>query len=155
MPCLPTKKWQCKQMVWVTESRELSMIELSLWLTYSTYNNVREKRKKTITKKINVCQLHNSLSVYAHSRDHAACGVNFWLLNCTDRGFETRWSREYSTLCLLCFGLVAASATAKYFFQRTPVKSVCDLDTSKRGDQCYHHVKDIRIVICFEGNVWG
>ena len=34
------------------------MIKLSLWLTYSTYNNPRERRKKG-TKKINVYQLHN------------------------------------------------------------------------------------------------
>jgi hypothetical protein len=51
MPGLLTKKWKCKQMVWVTERREISMVELSLWLTYSTYNNAREKRNKTTTKK--------------------------------------------------------------------------------------------------------
>jgi len=28
------------------------MIKLSLWLTYSTYSNAREKRKKTTTTKL-------------------------------------------------------------------------------------------------------
>jgi len=49
MSGLFTKKWKCKQMVWVTERWELSVIKLSLWLTYSTYstnNNPGEKRKK-------------------------------------------------------------------------------------------------------------
>jgi len=64
MPGLITKKWKCKQMVCVTERRELSMIELRLWLTYSTCNNAREKRKKTTTKKINVCQLHNTCTLW-------------------------------------------------------------------------------------------
>ena len=36
------------------------MIKLSLWLTYSTYSNAIKKRNKTTTKKINVCQLHNT-----------------------------------------------------------------------------------------------
>jgi len=30
MPCLLTKKWKCKQVVGVTDRRELSMIKLSL-----------------------------------------------------------------------------------------------------------------------------
>jgi len=63
MPGLLTKKWKCKQMVWVTEKWELSMIKLSLWFIYSVYNNAREKRKKTTTTKINVCQLHNTSPV--------------------------------------------------------------------------------------------
>ena len=39
-------------MVCVTERRELSMIKLSFWLTYSTYNNARGKRKKRTTTKL-------------------------------------------------------------------------------------------------------
>ena len=46
-------------MVWITDRRVLSMIILSLWLTYSTYNNPGEKRKQR-TKQINVYQLHNN-----------------------------------------------------------------------------------------------
>ena len=46
MPGLLTKKWECKQTVWVTERRELSMIKLGLWLTKSMHNNPGEKRNK-------------------------------------------------------------------------------------------------------------
>ena len=59
MSGLIAEKWKCKLMVWVTERRELSVIELSLWLTYSTYSNAGEKRKKTTTKTIKLCQLQN------------------------------------------------------------------------------------------------
>ena len=58
MPGLLTKKRKRKEMVCVTERRELSMIELSLWLTYSTYSNAREKKENHNKKKR---QLHNSL----------------------------------------------------------------------------------------------
>ena len=58
MPGLLTEKWKCKQIVLVTERRELSMIKLSLWLTYSTYSKTGERRKKR-TKEMNVYQLHN------------------------------------------------------------------------------------------------
>ena len=67
MSGLLTKKWKGKQMVWVTERRELSVIKLSLRLTYCTYNNPGEKRKK-ITKKINAYQLHNTTSSSLSSR---------------------------------------------------------------------------------------
>ena len=52
MPGLLTMKWKCKQMVRLQERRELSMIKLSLLLTYSTYNNRGERRKKRAQKKL-------------------------------------------------------------------------------------------------------
>jgi len=55
MSGLLTEKWKCKQMVWVTERRELSMIKLSLWFAYGAYNNAREKRMKTTTTKKLMC----------------------------------------------------------------------------------------------------
>jgi hypothetical protein len=76
------------------------------------------------------------------------------LLECFNRGLETRWSHGCSYLCLLCVGLVAASAMGLACFQRTPVRCICDVDTSKTDEKCYHHVKNIRILICRQGNVW-
>ena len=80
MPGLLTKKWKCKQMVSVTERRERSVIKLSLWLTYSTYSNAREKRKKTTGKKIYVCQLHNKRAIWI--KDTVITSSNF---NATER----------------------------------------------------------------------
>ena len=41
MPGLLTEKWKCKQTVWVTERRELSMIKLSLWLKARLHGSPR------------------------------------------------------------------------------------------------------------------
>ena len=44
MPGLLTKKWKCRQMVWVADRRELSMIKLSLWLTYCAMLERKERK---------------------------------------------------------------------------------------------------------------
>jgi hypothetical protein len=43
------------------------MIELSLWLTYSTYSNAREKRKKTTTKKKKVMCVNYTTTRLQHT----------------------------------------------------------------------------------------
>jgi hypothetical protein len=47
MPGLLTEKWQCKQIVWVAVSRT-QHDEISLWLAYSTYGNLAEKKRTKI-----------------------------------------------------------------------------------------------------------
>jgi len=39
------------------------MIKLSFWLTYSTYNNAREKRKKTTTTKKLMCVNYTTVTL--------------------------------------------------------------------------------------------
>ena len=61
MPGLLSKKWKCKQDYELQERQELSMIKLSLLLTYSTFNNPGEKRKKGTKKKYCVSTTQHSL----------------------------------------------------------------------------------------------
>jgi len=49
MPGLLTKKWECKQIVWVTGRRGPSNMKISLWLTYSTYRNTAGKKKQRLS----------------------------------------------------------------------------------------------------------
>ena len=61
MPGLPTKKWKCKQRVWVTGKARTkhNKIKLMAYIQYVQKSWWKEKEKN---KKISVCQLHNKVS---------------------------------------------------------------------------------------------
>ena len=71
-------------MVWVKERQELSVIKLSLWLTYSTYNNPGERRKKRTKQNecVSPTQQHQTyLKTYSIKGGHKNstylwCGIN-------------------------------------------------------------------------------
>jgi hypothetical protein len=46
-----TERWKCKQTVWVTDRRELSMTKLSLWLAHSTYVTLKDRKRSLSGKK--------------------------------------------------------------------------------------------------------
>jgi len=78
-PVINKKKW--KEIIfshaWSEERWELSMIKLSLWLTYSTYENAREKRKKTASTKKLMCVNYTTSERSTHCSFHPAFPLHF------------------------------------------------------------------------------
>ena len=73
----------------------------------------------------------------ADPSDRGFQGVGLRVLDCWDRGFESR--RDYACFLfrMLCFVYAVDSATSRSLVQRSPTGCVyliaCDLETSKRG----------------------